>query len=163
MLDKVLETLNNNFKLSTAVQVGMDDEVCHILPNIFWHTIYYDYENDKTIDKYHSIVENESTDIEPRFFTQEEDFMEDIKYHQLTTDFIYIHNRVTKDFSHRLFRYFSKNRTLFMLTHPDVITNDCSYYQKLRFASDKGDFILFYLDVLYESLGKDQIYNNTIV
>lgn len=154
-IQQVMATLNVNYKLTTAIQVGMDLELCKILPNMFWSVRYYDFESEYSTNLFDEILDIDSGDVEKQklFFDREIEIIEDIEYVGEHADFVYIHNRLSTDACHKIYRHFAKNRTPFILVHPDVITCDYSYYQRIRIDGETP-LELLYTDLLYEKLSK---------
>lgn len=146
--EPIIKILKNNFKINTACQIGLDDNISFLLADNFDYCMFYDFDSD-----FPHKVKKELDDVNTDFYLSD-DLLKSIEYFDREYDFCYIHNRGSASFRRDCFTHMIRNHTKFILSHPNVITPSYPSHQVIRFYSSEGEYCLFYDDILLREVQK---------
>lgn len=150
----IFDLITQNYRIYTAVQIGLDDEVSPILAARFDYVQYLGL-NTEWSRKVSVDYDNTTTDL----YDSDEDIFEHFDYFNQKYDLAYINNNVNIITARSLFLTLVRDMTKFIVVHPSInILYNCSgeSYMKTVFDSPVGLVSVYHLDVLRHVINEEK-------
>lgn len=146
-MKEIIKILNNNLKLYTCVQVGLDTELSKEFSEVYDMTLFIDSNSDWSEKVFPNNICTENL-----FYSENKEVYEYLEYYSPEFDLLYIHDRNSLDFQRRVLNFFIKKRTKVILAHPNTFRFDSKGYREISIRHDGGEYRLYYLDIIHEAL-----------
>lgn len=146
-MQEILKILNNNFKLYTCCQVGIDTTISALFSEMYDMTLFIDSNSDWSEKAYPKSISTEKL-----FYTEPSEVFEYLDYYSPRFDILYVHDRNSLDFQRKIINIFTKNKTKVILAHPNTFKFDSTGYSEISIKDEEGEYRLYYLDILYNAI-----------
>lgn len=142
-MEQILKVLNNNLKLHTCAQVGLDTTLSGFFSETYNYTFFID-SNSEWSNKV--LPQTDFTD--KLLYSDQSEVFEYLEYFKPEFDMAYIYGRGDLDFQRSVINYFIKSKTKIILTHPDTFDFESNEYTKMRFLDGPLEYKLHYRDII---------------